>query len=101
MFFKAIYTLLRAVFPALRLLRYCDANRPAMDKVIYLSHRTSVALDRSMALLNDSEIFEQFGVEDAELSNEALEVFGDEEVQEEGPKEWQEEVHEEESESER
>jgi hypothetical protein len=83
MFFKAMYTLLRAVFPALRLLRYCDANRPAMDKIIYLAHRTTVALNLSIASLNDEAIFGQFGTDDADLSKEALEVFGEEEEEEE------------------
>jgi len=83
MFFKAMCTLLRAVFPALRLLRYCDANRPAMDKIIYLAHRTTVALNLSIASLNDEAIFGQFGTDDADLSKEALEVFGEEEEEEE------------------
>ncbi len=30
-FWKCIYMLLRAVFPALRLLCYCNKNKPAMD----------------------------------------------------------------------
>ncbi len=32
-FWNAVYFLLRAVFPALRALRYCDANKPAIDKI--------------------------------------------------------------------
>ncbi len=32
-FWKAVHFLLRVVFPALRVLRYCDANKPAMDKI--------------------------------------------------------------------
>ena len=31
LFWKAVFTLLRAVFPALRCLRYCDTNTPAME----------------------------------------------------------------------
>ncbi len=34
-FWKAVYFLLRAVFPALRALRYCGANKPAMDKIYH------------------------------------------------------------------
>ncbi len=33
-FWKAIYCLLHAVFPAFKALRYCDSNIPAMDKKI-------------------------------------------------------------------
>ena len=56
-FWKCIYIILRAVFPALRLLCYCDKNKPAMDKIFFLSHRTTVALDKSEALLNDKLLF--------------------------------------------
>jgi hypothetical protein len=47
MFWKRIYIVLRAVFPALRLLRYCDKSTPAMDKIYYLSHRTTIELEKS------------------------------------------------------
>ena len=32
-FFKAFYILLRAVFPAIRVLCYCDKGEPCMDKL--------------------------------------------------------------------
>ncbi len=32
-FWKAVYCLLRAVFPPLRAFRSCDVNKPAMDKI--------------------------------------------------------------------
>lgn len=76
-FFRAMYTVLRAVFPALKLMRECDANRPAMDKTIYLAHRTTVALRKSIDSLNDQEIFGQFNTEDAYLGKESAEVFGE------------------------
>ena len=47
-FWKAIYFVLRSVFPALRLLCFCDANRPSMDKMKHLAHRTTVALNKSV-----------------------------------------------------
>ena len=56
-FWKCIYILLHAVFPALRLLHYCDKNKPAMDKIFFLSHRTTVALDKSEEFLNDKTLF--------------------------------------------
>jgi hypothetical protein len=48
---------LRAVFPALRLLRYFDKSTPAMDKIYYLSHRTTIALEKSEEFLNDEALF--------------------------------------------
>ncbi len=39
-FWKCLYVILRAVFPALRLLRYCDKSKPAMEKINYLSYHT-------------------------------------------------------------
>ncbi len=35
-FWRAVYCLMRAVFPALCAMRYCDANVPAMDKIFIL-----------------------------------------------------------------
>ncbi len=32
-FWKSIFCLLRTVFPALKALRYCNSNVPAMDKI--------------------------------------------------------------------
>lgn len=74
-FFKALYTLLRAVYPAIRALRYCDKNEPAMDKIYFLAHRASVALERSVSFLDDTELFQVSESDD--LLDEALEVFGD------------------------
>jgi hypothetical protein len=56
-FWKCLYILLRAVFPALKALRYCDANKPAMDKIFYLSHKTTVAIENSIDSLNDKDLF--------------------------------------------
>ena len=57
LFWKAVFTLLRAVFPALRCLRYCDMNTPAMDKIALLAHRTCVALEGLIEALNDRALF--------------------------------------------
>ena len=81
-FWQAIYVLLRAVFPVLRLLRYCDANKPAMDKMRYLGYRTTVALEKSVEFLNDNDLFKDFGGDDALLRKEAEDVFGEEQVAE-------------------
>ena len=72
-FFKALYILLRALYPAA--LRYCDKNDPAMDKIYFLAHRTSLALEWSISLLDDMDLFQVFESDD--LLDEALEVFGD------------------------
>jgi hypothetical protein len=56
-FWKCLYILLCAVFPALKLLRYCDANKPSMDKIFFLSHRTTQAIEQSLDSLNDNTLF--------------------------------------------
>ena len=56
-FWKCLYILLRSVFPALKLLRYCDANKPSMDKIFFLLHRTTQAIEKSFDSLNDKELF--------------------------------------------
>jgi hypothetical protein len=43
-FWKCIYLLVRAVFLALKLLCYCNKSKPAMDKMFFLSHRTTLTL---------------------------------------------------------
>jgi hypothetical protein len=56
-FWKCLHILLRSVFPALKLLCYCDANKPSMDKIFFLSHRTTQAIENSFETLNDKELF--------------------------------------------
>jgi len=72
---KCIYILLRAVFPALRLLRYCDKNKPAMDKIFFLSHRTTVALENSEQFLNDKSLFGSLKI-DVNLTKEGNTILG-------------------------
>ncbi len=77
-FWKAIYCLLRAVFPALKALRYCDANFPAMDKIFYLANRASDAILKSAMDFDDVDLFGSMEV--AEITGidfEMTEVFGD------------------------
>jgi hypothetical protein len=52
-----MYILLCVVFPALRALWYCDSNTPCMDKIYYLSHRTTVAIENSQDDLDDERLF--------------------------------------------
>ncbi len=77
-FWKSIFCLLRAVFPALKALRYCDSNVPAMDKIFFLVKRADVAIENSSSMLNDEELF---GCVDSSLvtgcGEELDEVFGE------------------------
>jgi len=75
-FWKCIYILLRAVFPALRLLCYCDKNQPAMDKIFLLSHRTTLALGKSEEFLNDKSLFGSLR-SDSNLTQEGNIVLGE------------------------
>ncbi len=52
-FWKAVYCLLREKFPTLRVLRYCYANKPAMDRTFYLCNRAQNALLRSNSLMSE------------------------------------------------
>ncbi len=70
-----IYILLHAVFPVLRLLRYCDKNKPAMDKIFFLSHRTTVALEKSEPFLNDKSLFGSLKI-DGNLTKEGNTILG-------------------------
>ena len=87
-FFKAMYVLLRAVYPALRALRYCDSNEPIMmDKIYFLTHRTTEALKKSVDQLNDGALFDDFLADstlDDDFMMEVGEVFGPEEGNQNG-----------------
>jgi len=74
-YWKAMYILNRAVYPLIRALRYCDANEPAMDKIYYLSHRASVALEKSIDLLNDKNLFPDYNEDGSEVAIELLQIF--------------------------
>ena len=78
-FWKAMYTILRAVFPALRCLRFCDGNIPAMDKVYTLAHRTSIAIEKSIHALNDTDMFRSDWTTEG-LVQEETELYAIEEV---------------------
>lgn len=77
-FWQANYVLLRSVFPALRTLRYCDSNTPAMDKLYYLTHRVTRALHNSAQMLDDTTLFSE--IEDDEgVAFEREQVYGTDE----------------------
>ncbi len=56
-FWKCEYLLVHAVFPALRLLCYCDKSKPAIDKMFFLSHRTTLTLEKSEEFLKNRNLF--------------------------------------------
>ncbi|KAL3769143.1 hypothetical protein ACHAWU_001211 [Discostella pseudostelligera] len=76
-FWKSIYILLRAVFPALKALRYCDSSQPMMDKLYFLSRRTTQALKNSQVSFNDTDLFGTTVI-DGNLAREGEIVFGEE-----------------------
>ena len=77
-YYSAMFTLLRAVFAALRALRYADSNTPAMDKIYFFAHRTTLAIQKSAELLNDTDLFGEMGpVEELDFEDEVEQVFGE------------------------
>ena len=74
-FWRAVYILLGCVFPALRLLRYSNSNIPAAEKLYYLSHRVTVALETSTEDLNDNDLFLDLE-DDGGVAFEIEQVFG-------------------------
>ena len=75
-----MYVVLRAVYPALRCLRYCDSNTPAMDKVYLLAHRTVLAIEQSVQSLEDINLFAPFAndVVGLDLRDEEAQIYGEE-----------------------
>jgi hypothetical protein len=56
-FWKCINIVLCAVYPALCLLCYCDKSTPAMDKIFFLSHQMTIALQKLEEFLNNESLF--------------------------------------------
>lgn len=83
-FWKRMYVISRAVYPAIRGLRYSDSDRPAMDKIYYLSYRTHESITKSMEQLNDHTTFPDVdidviagvGVELEQIYDEKSEIEG-------------------------
>ena len=82
-FWKCLYILLHCVFPALRALRFCDASRPVMDKIFFLSHRTTEAIIRSQEVLNDPNLFGALKM-DRNLQTEGNVILGGDSDDDEG-----------------
>ena len=73
---KSMYILLRSIFPALRALHYCDASKPSMDKLFFLSLRTTQAIEMWKAFLDDESLFGSIMM-DHNLSPEGNMVWGE------------------------
>lgn len=56
-------------------LRLCDANKPAMCKLLYFAHRTTESITKSVDDLNDESIFGSLGDTDDDVSYEKSQVF--------------------------
>ena len=56
-FWKAIYQLLRAAFPALCALRYADSGKPSLDKIHMICNRLTLALNASKEPLSNQVLF--------------------------------------------
>ena len=78
-FWRALYALLRAVIPEIRVLGYCESNTPAIDKVYHLAHGTSKSIEKSIVDLNDNVIFGPLVLGDG-LRMEENDFFGAEVV---------------------
>ncbi len=79
-FWRANYILLCCVFSAIWCLFVCDSQKPAMDKIDQLVHRTTKSIDKSIKVLNDPELFVPLNLEHVpdDLADESAQVFGDE-----------------------
>jgi len=73
-FWKALYVLLRGVFPHLRFLRFCDSNTPVMDKLYFLCHRATESLQKSFQEEDDDTLFLEFGDNEG-VEFELAEIF--------------------------
>jgi hypothetical protein len=73
-FWKALYVLLRCVFPHLRFLRYCDSNTPVMDKLYFLCHRATESLEKSFKDEDQKSLFFEFG-DDEGVDFELAQIF--------------------------
>ena len=75
-FWKAMHTFVLATFLALRALCYCDRNTPTVDKLLHLSNRSTLAIERFCDCLKDVDIFGTYdGTIDC-LEFEENELFG-------------------------
>ena len=75
-FWRALFCLCRALFPAIRVLRYLGSNIPTMDKLYHLANRTSKAIEKSIVDLNNTELFGPLLLSDG-LRTEENKMYGE------------------------
>ena len=84
-YWKRVYSIMHAIWSVLKILRIADSNKPGMDKIYYLTHRTSPVLEKSNDSHDDVTLFLSLeGLADAEadaiyFNSEDEENFEDEE----------------------
>ena len=74
-FWKAIYHILRAVFPCLRALRCCDKSEPCMDQIVLLAWQVTKDIEKPIDSLNDKTLFEIDCKKHDELTFEKAQFF--------------------------
>ena len=52
-----MYVILRCVWPALKLLRIADLNKPGMDRLYYLTHKAEEVIKKSTEFIDDLTLF--------------------------------------------
>jgi hypothetical protein len=77
-YWASMYILLRSLYTPLLALRMCDSNTPMMDKIYFMVHRTTLALEKSKLDLNNPAYFcsaAEFSI-DVDFQAEEAQVYG-------------------------
>lgn len=80
-FWSRLYFILRANYAALVTLRWCDSNRPMMDRLYFATKQTADAIEKSKEYLSDKELFPVENMEfemGINYQRELEQVFGEE-----------------------
>ena len=83
-YWKRVYIVLRAFWPVLKLLRIADSNKAGMDKIYFLTHKASLALEKSKESLDDDTLFSVEDLVDAEADAIYLDSEDEEDLEDEG-----------------
>jgi Protein of unknown function (DUF 659) len=78
---KALYCLLRCLFPALRVLRLADRSDPGFDSLYYFIRRTDLSLEWSKSAFENNEYFTTM-TRDFEVVSERMQDAEDRRVEE-------------------
>jgi hypothetical protein len=78
---KAVYVLLRCLYPMLRVLRLADQSEcGGMSKILYYVHKTDEAIEKSMNALESMKYFDDHQEDDAVEDDSDEEVDGDDDA---------------------